>query len=158
MQKNGISQHFIGPFRAFLRGRLLLLDGIGILVIRLGDALPLAVKLHHQQDIREVNIAAPSFFQYAGDRQVFLDHQHIHTGLEVGVAGGGIHVVIELLDGTMLQHAVQAAKQTASSVNSSFAYLLLPSATLLTNFIAASSTAWYSLILDLMMISSLKIA
>ena len=94
-----------------VKGYLFLLDGIGVLVIGFRHALPLAVHLQQKQHIGKVDTVAPAFLQNAHHSQRFLYQQHIHTGLEIVAAGYGVHVVIELLDGAMLQLAVKVAEQ-----------------------------------------------
>ena len=115
---------------------LLLIDGVRVLVVCLGHTLPFAIEFEQQKEVGEVDGATPPLFKNADDRHGLLDCQHIYSGFELSSCSNSIDIVVELLYGAALDGAVL------------FAYSLLPSATLFTNFSAARATASYSLILS----------
>ena len=87
------------------------MNGIGVLIVRLGDALPLPVHLEQKQHIGEVDPAAPTLLQNADDGKRLLEEQNVDARLEVLAARDGIYVVVELLDRAVLEFAVQIAEQ-----------------------------------------------
>ena len=70
----------------------LLLNRVRVLVVRFGDALPFAVDLQEQKDVREVDLAAPALFENAHDGKSFFEFQHVDARLEVLASADGIKV------------------------------------------------------------------
>ena len=88
----------------------LLRDGVRVLVVGLGDAFSFAVHLEEEKDVCEVDAPAPSLFQDAHGCERLLDEEDVHVGLEVRAARDGVDIVVELLDGAVLQHAVEESE------------------------------------------------
>ena len=87
------------------------LDRIGILVVSLGHASPLAVHLQQQQVIGKVDPTAPVFLQHPYHSQGFLHSHHIDTRPETGVRSDSIYILVKLLDAAVFQLPVQIAEQ-----------------------------------------------
>lgn len=88
----------------------LLLNGIRILIVRLRHAPPLAVHLHQQQVVGEVDTASPFLFQHAHHGEGLFYVHHVDACLEVIACAYGVHIVVELLDAAVLQLPVQVAE------------------------------------------------
>ena len=89
----------------------LLFDGVRVLVVRLGDALPFAVDLQQQKDVREVDLAAPTLFEDAHDGKSFFEFQHVDARLEVLARADGIDVAVELFDAAAFELPVEETEQ-----------------------------------------------
>lgn len=89
---------------------VLFLNGVGILVVGLGHAFPLAVELEQKQEISEIYASAPPLFKHADHGHGFLDGQYIDACLEIVAGTHGIDIVVELPDGAMLQFIVNPLK------------------------------------------------
>ena len=74
----------------------LLLNRVRVLVVRFGDALPFAVDLQEKKYVGEVDLAAPTLFEYAHDGKSFFEFQHVNARLEVFARTDGIDVAVEL--------------------------------------------------------------
>ena len=90
---------------------LILFNSIRILIICFSHTLPLAVHLQEQKHICKVDPVAPSLLKDTYYCQRFLNHKDIHSCLEVVSARDCIYIMIELLDRTVFQFAVQITKQ-----------------------------------------------
>ena len=70
--------------------RALFLDRVRVLVVRFGDALPFAVDLQQQKNVREVDLAAPALFENAHDSKRLLEFKNVDARLEVVARAEGV--------------------------------------------------------------------
>lgn len=87
------------------------LYGIGVLVVCLCHALPLAAELQKEKEVGEVDASAPAFFKHADHGNRFFDSQYVDSCFEVFAGTHGVYIMVELLDGAKLQCAVKNAEQ-----------------------------------------------
>ena len=106
----------IHKYFRFLRGFSLLrlssfLYCVGVLIVCLCHTFPLSTQFEQQEEIGEIDSATPPFFEHANNRHGFLYREDIDAGFEVLAGCDGIDIVIELLDGAMLQSSVEDTEQ-----------------------------------------------
>ena len=78
------------------------------MVVSLGDALPFAVHLEEEKNVGEIDSITPALFQDAHDGKGFFDEKNVDSRLEIVAAGNRVDVMVELLDRTVFELAVNA--------------------------------------------------
>lgn len=84
--------------------------GIGILVVGFCHTFPFAIELQKQQEVCEVDSAAPSLFENAYYSYGLLNRQNVDTSLEINTGSDGVDVVIEPIDRAVFQNTVENAE------------------------------------------------
>lgn len=112
--------------------------------------MPLAADFQQEQIAGKVDSVPPTLFKHTDHRNGLLNRKHVDSRLEVVTSSHCINIVIELFNRTMLQRTIKNAEQYGIIGKQLAGILVSPSATLFTNFMAASCTASYSLIEFLM--------